>query len=75
MSERSTRNDHDEALPDAPGSHVGNNPLKPVVEGITPQNPATMPRGEDDEDTMRHSPEFHDRPGSGWVPAKDARND
>jgi hypothetical protein len=24
-----------------------------------------MPRAEDDEDTRAHSPEFHDRPGSG----------
>jgi hypothetical protein len=24
-----------------------------------------MPRAEDDDDTRAHSPEFHDRPGSG----------
>ena len=60
---KSPRNDRDEYLPDAPGSHGGNAPLKPVPEGITPQNPATMPRAEDDAETRRKSPEFHDRPG------------
>ncbi|MDO8677129.1 MAG: hypothetical protein Q7R30_00985 [Acidobacteriota bacterium] len=58
----SPRNDRDEYLPDAPGSHTGNAPLKPVTEGVTPQNPATMPRAEDDEKTKSNSPEFHDRP-------------
>jgi len=37
----------------------------PVLPGITPQTPGTMPRAEDDEATRAHSPEFHDRPGSG----------
>jgi hypothetical protein len=59
----SPRNKHDEYLPDAPASHNGTGPDKPVIEGITPQNPSTMPRAEDDEETRRHSPEFHDRPG------------
>lgn len=59
----SRRNDQDEYLPDTPASHKGNAPLKPVEEGITPQNPSSMPRAEDDEETMRNSPEFHDRPG------------
>jgi hypothetical protein len=59
----SPRNTQDEYLPDAPGSHTGNAPLKAVTEGITPQNPSTMPRAEDDEETKRNSPEFHDRPG------------
>ena len=62
-TENSTRNDRDEYLPDAPGSHTGNAPLKPVSEGITPQTPSTMPRAEDDDETQRNSPEFHDRPG------------
>jgi len=30
-------------------------------EGISPQNPDTMPRAEDDDDTYERSPEFHDR--------------
>lgn len=32
-----------------------------LEEGISPQNPDTMPRAEDDEDTYERSPEFHDR--------------
>ena len=59
----SPRNKHDEYLPDAPASHNGTPPDKPVIEGITPQHPSTMPRAEDDEETRRNSPEFHDRPG------------
>ena len=59
----SPRNKQDEYLPDAPANHIGNAPLKPVTEGITPQNPSTMPRAEDDDETRRNSPEFHDRPG------------
>jgi hypothetical protein len=31
-------------------------------EGISPQQPETMPRAEDDEETFKRSPEFHDRP-------------
>ena len=30
---------------------------------ITPQDPATMPRAEDDQTVFEKSPEFHDRPG------------
>ena len=41
---RSPRNTQDEYLPDTPASHIGNAPLKPVTEGINPQNPVTMPR-------------------------------
>ena len=59
---KSPRNERDEYLPDAPASH-GNAPVKPISEGVTPQNPSTMPRAEDDEETRRNSPEFHDRPG------------
>jgi hypothetical protein len=32
---------------------------------IDAQKPASMPRAEDDERTRAHSPDFHDRPGSG----------
>jgi hypothetical protein len=37
----------------------------PTRPGINAQTPGSMPRAEDDEDTRAHSPEFHDRPGSG----------
>jgi hypothetical protein len=37
----------------------------PDRPGINAQTPGTMPRGEDDASTREHSPEFHDRPGSG----------
>ena len=37
----------------------------PVRPGINAQTPNSMPRGEDDDQTRAHSPEFHDRPGSG----------
>jgi hypothetical protein len=37
----------------------------PVLPGINAQTPGTMPRAEDDAATRAHSPEFHDRPGSG----------
>ena len=37
----------------------------PVLPGISPLTPGTMPRYEDDEATRANSPEFHDRPGSG----------
>ena len=32
---------------------------------ISPLDPSSMPRGEDDAATMANSPEFHDVPGSG----------
>jgi len=34
-------------------------------EGISPADPDTMPREEDDEETYARSPEFHDRPATG----------
>jgi hypothetical protein len=37
----------------------------PVRPGINAQTPGSMPRGEDDDATRAHSPEFNDRPGSG----------
>jgi hypothetical protein len=33
--------------------------------GISPQDPGTMPRAEDDKETYERSPEFHDRPDPG----------
>jgi len=30
--------------------------------GVSPLDPGSMPRAEDDEETYERSPEFHDRP-------------
>ena len=32
---------------------------------ISPLDPSSMPRAEDDAESMANSPEFHDQPGSG----------
>jgi hypothetical protein len=37
----------------------------PVLPGISPLTPGTMPRAEDDAETLAHSRDFHDQPGSG----------
>lgn len=37
----------------------------PEFEGISPLNPSTFPRAEDDEETFAQSPEFHDLPDPG----------
>ena len=37
----------------------------PELEGISPLNPSTFPRAEDDEETFANSPEFHDLPDPG----------
>jgi hypothetical protein len=37
----------------------------PELEGISPRNPSTFPRAEDDDETFAHSPEFHDLPDPG----------
>jgi hypothetical protein len=37
----------------------------PELEGISPLNPSTFPRAEDDEETLAQSPEFHDLPDPG----------
>ncbi len=34
-------------------------------EAISPADPDTMPRAEDDDETYARSPEFHDRPAAG----------
>jgi hypothetical protein len=39
--------------------------LPPELDGISPLNPGTFPRSEDDPDTFAHSPEFHDAPDPG----------
>jgi hypothetical protein len=35
-------------------------------EGISPVEPETMPRAEDDDETFEKSPEFHDQPRFGY---------
>lgn len=47
---------------------------------ISPQNPSSMSRAEDDPAVFDHSPEFHDRPGQGVEPPlphdrEDSRHD
>jgi hypothetical protein len=37
----------------------------PEREGISPLNPSTFPRAEDDHETFARSPEFHDLPDPG----------
>ena len=37
----------------------------PELEGISPLNPLTFPRAEDDEETLANSPQFHDLPDPG----------
>jgi hypothetical protein len=37
----------------------------PELEGISPLNPSTFPRAEDDEETRAHSADFHDVPDPG----------
>jgi hypothetical protein len=50
----------DEYMPDLPTAHRSTS-LFPVPDGINPRNPSSMPRGEDDSETLANSPEFHDR--------------
>jgi hypothetical protein len=44
----------------------------PDDNGISPLNPATFPRAEDDNETLAHSPEFHDLPDPGPNVGRDA---
>ena len=37
----------------------------PELEGISPLNPSTFPRAEDDEETRAQSADFHDVPDPG----------
>ena len=37
----------------------------PPPEGISPLSPSTFPRAEDDDETIAHSPDFHDVPDPG----------
>jgi hypothetical protein len=53
----------DEYLPDLPAAHRPPAPPPATADGgITPADPASMPRGEDDARTRGQSPEFNDRP-------------
>jgi hypothetical protein len=58
----------DEYMPDAPNAHKIRTPDDADHEGINPRDPSSMPRGEDDDQTRAHSPEFHDRPGAPLPP-------
>jgi hypothetical protein len=53
----------DQYLPDLPSAHR-TPPINPNPEGdgVNPMDTSSMPRGEDDDQTRRDSPEFHDRP-------------
>ena len=46
---------------DPKGKEGAINPAKP----ISPTDPGSMPRAEDDETTFARSPEYHDRPTAG----------
>lgn len=50
----------DEYMPDARGAHTDRH-ASADHNHINPQDPSSMPRGEDDEQTRAESPEFHDR--------------
>jgi hypothetical protein len=51
-------------MPDLPSAHR-TPPTNPNQEdAISPVDTSSMPRGEEDDETFRHSPEFHDRPGA-----------
>ena len=47
-------------MPDAANAHK-NRVMPSDSEGINPRDTSSMPRGEDDEQTLANSPEFHDR--------------
>ena len=61
----------DEYMPDLPNAHR-TPPTNPTPEGdaVNPIDTSSMPRAEDDDETRRNSPEFHDRPGAPWSPDK-----
>jgi len=60
MKRSNTQNEPDDSKTDSHDSET-----TPELEGISPQNPSTFPRAEDDEETLAHSPEFHDVPDPG----------
>ena len=58
------RNEVDEKRSDESDTELEHN-TTPELEGISPLNPSTFPRAEDDDDTRARSPEFHDVPDPG----------
>jgi hypothetical protein len=55
----------DQYIADLPSAHrtPPTNP-NPEGEGVNPVDTSSMPRGEDDDETLRRSPEYNDRPGA-----------
>ena len=49
---------------DDPASDRHSEPT-PELEGISPLNPSTFPRAEDDDETRAHSADFNDAPDPG----------
>ena len=62
-----------EYMPEAPNAHrQAAGASNADDEGINSRDTSSMPRGEDDEETRAHSPEFNDRtdaPGAGTAQA------
>ena len=62
-----------EYMPEAPNAHKQTaGASNQDDDGINSRDTSSMPRGEDDEETRAHSPEFHDRtdvPGAGTAQA------
>jgi hypothetical protein len=51
--------------PDDERARAGDNATTPELEGISPLNPSTFPRAEDDAETRARSADFHDVPDPG----------
>lgn len=65
----------DEYLPEAPNAHK-NRTLPADQEGVTPRDPSSMPRAEDDAKRRADSREFNDRtdvPDAGTADPPQAR--
>lgn len=54
------QNDHKLPLSDIGPAETYND--RRTDRGITPLDPQSMPRAEDDDETYARSPEYHDRP-------------
>lgn len=52
---------HERRTPAGPSRHGDSVGQKEQSRGISPLNPSSMPRAEDDEQTYANSPEYHDR--------------
>lgn len=57
----------DQYLPEAPNAHR-TAPARPTLDGINPIDTSSMPRGVEDEEIRRQSPEFNDRPDAPAAP-------